>query len=281
MSSSSIPASPVATAADRLRQITLVVIGAAAMVAAAWGAGAFGGQEIQNASSGALAADATVLAPGTGAFRVWSLIYLALIVTVILQALPGRAASALHRRTGWWLLASLVLNAAWISAAQLGLLGLTVPIIGALVAVLARCLVLLRGRPAAPRLDTTVVGATVGLYLGWVCVATVANVTAVLAFSSWDLSFLPEGVWVTVVLAVAATVCAATALAARQRAVAIGVTLTSTWGLVWIAVGRLTAGPDSTIAVVVALAAAAVVLLLGAVGAVRAPGSATAPSPRA
>ncbi|PFG20550.1 TspO/MBR related protein [Serinibacter salmoneus] len=275
------PPGPVATSADRLRQVTLVVVGAAAMAVAAWGAGAFGGQEIQNAASGALAADATVLAPGTGAFRVWSVIYLALIVTVILQALPSRAALPLHRTLGWWVLASLVLNAAWISAAQLGLLGLTVPIIGALVAVLARCLVLLRARPAAPRLDSLIVGTTVGLYLGWVCVATVANVTAVLAFSSWDLSFLPEGVWVTVVLAVAAAVCGVTALAAGQRAVAIGVTLTSTWGLVWIAIGRLTAGPDSTITVVVALAAAAVVLLLGALGAVRAPRPATAPSPRA
>ena len=74
---------------DRVRQIALIVGGAAAIARAAWGSGAFGGDAIQNASSGALAATATVLAPGTGAFSIWSLIYLALIVTAILHALPS------------------------------------------------------------------------------------------------------------------------------------------------------------------------------------------------
>ncbi|GMA30289.1 tryptophan-rich sensory protein [Litorihabitans aurantiacus] len=258
-----------ATAADRVRQIALVVGGAGAIVAAGWGSGAFGGTEIQNASSGALAATATPLAPGTGAFSVWSVIYLALIATAVLHALPSRAASPHHRALGWWVLASMVLNAAWICAAQVGLLGLTVPIIAALVAVLAVCLVRLRRLPTAPRLDAVVLGGTVGIYLGWVCVATVANVTAVLSFSDLDLGFLPEAVWVGVVLAVAALVCGGVALRAGRRTVGVGAALTATWGLAWIAVGRLTDGPDNPTAVVGALAAAAVVAVAGVVALVR------------
>ncbi|WP_235866361.1 tryptophan-rich sensory protein [Serinibacter arcticus] len=256
-------------ARDRVRQIALVVGGAGAIVGAAWGSGAFGGEEINRASSGALAATATVLAPGTGAFSIWSVVYALLIVTAVLHALPSRAASPHHRALGWWILASMILNAAWISAAQLGLLGLTVPIIALLVAVLVVCLLRLRALPPAPRLDAVVLGGTVGLYLGWVCVATVANVTAVLSFSDLDLTFLPEAVWVVVVLAVAAAICAAVVTTARRRAVAVGATLASAWGLAWIAVGRLTDGPDSQAAVITALTAAAVVVVAGVVAVLR------------
>lgn len=258
-----------ATSKDRVRQVALIVGGAGAIAAAAWGSGAFGGEEIQNASSGALAATATVLAPGTGAFSIWSLIYLALIITAVLHALPSRAASPHHRALGWWILASMVLNAAWICAAQVGLLGLTVPIIAVLVAVLAVCVVRLRELPAAPRLDALVLGGTIGLYLGWVSVATVANVAAVLEFSDLDLGFLPQAVWVIGVLTVVAAIVTAVVTVARRRSVALGVTLASAWGLAWIAVGRLTDGPASQPAVVGAITAAAVVVVAGVLAVAR------------
>ena len=254
---------------DRVRQIALIVGGAAAIAVAAWGSGAFGGDAIQNASSGALAATATVLAPGTGAFSIWSLIYLALIVTAIFHALPSRATSPHYRALGWWLLASLVLNAAWITVAQLGLLGLTVPVIALLVAVLARCFVILRALPPTSGIDRVVLGLTVGLYLGWASVATVANVTAVLEFSNLDLTFLPEAVWIVLVLAVAAAICVALTLGARRRFLAFGVAAAATWGLAWIAVGRLTDGPESQTAVTAAMSAAAITLIAGVVALAR------------
>ena len=257
------------TSQDRTRQIALIVGGAVAIAVAAWGSGAFGGDAIQNASSGALAATATVLAPGTGAFSIWSLIYLALIVTAILHALPSRAASPHYRALGWWLLASLVLNAAWITVAQLGLLGLTVPVIALLVAVLARCFVILRNLPPAAGIDRAVLGTTIGLYLGWACVATVANVTAVFAFSDLDLTFLPEAVWIVAVLAVAVAICVALVLGARRRFLAFGVAAAATWGLAWIAVGRLTDGPDSQVAVTASISASAITLIAGVVAVAR------------
>lgn len=257
------------TAADTLRQVALVVGGAGAIAAAAWGSGAFGGDAIQNASSGALAATATVLAPGSGAFSIWSLIYVALIVTAVVHALPSRATSPHHRALGWWILVSMVLNAAWICAAQVGLLGLTVPVIALLVAVLVVCLLRLRSLPRAPRFDALVLGGTIGLYLGWVCVATVANVTAVVVSAGFDLDFLPDAVWIVGVLTVAAVIVALTILVARRRAVAVGITLASAWGLAWIAVGRLTDGPTSPLAVAASITAAAVVVVAGVVAVVR------------
>ena len=254
---------------DRVRQIALIVGGAAAIAVAAWGSGAFGGDAIQNASSGALAATATVLAPGTGAFSIWSLIYLALIVTAIFHALPSRATSPHYRALGWWLLASLVLNAAWITVAQLGLLGLTVPVIALLVAVLARCFVILRALPPTSGIDRVVLGLTVGLYLGWASVATVANVTAVLEFSELDLTFLSQSVWIVTVLTVTAAIALALVLGARRRFLALGVATAATWGLAWIAVGRLTDGPESQVAVVAAIVAAGLVGVAGVVAALR------------
>src|SRR5690554_315851 len=108
------------TLADRVRQVTVLVGGALAIVGAAWGSGAFGGTPIAEAAGGALASDATVLAPASPAFSIWSLIYAALVVYGIYQALPGNATDSRLRSVGWWILGSMLLNVAWILVVQAG-----------------------------------------------------------------------------------------------------------------------------------------------------------------
>jgi hypothetical protein len=244
------------TRRDTVRVVVVIVSMVLAIVGSAFGSGAFGGQPIQDASGGALAADSTLLAPGTGAFQIWSVVYLGLVAYAVLQALPSRRAAARHRRIGWLAAASMLLNAAWIISVQLDLLALSVPVIVALLVVLIA--IVLRLGPAEGAVERIVTDGTFGLYLGWVTIATVANATAVLKAAGFTGAGLPAEAWAVAVLVVAAVIGVLTAARDGAR---ITPALALAWGLAWIAVARSTAAPESTPVAVAAAVAALVVLL--------------------
>lgn len=170
------------------------------------------------------------------------------------------------RRLAWPAAASMLLNATWILVVQAGRLWGSVLVIAALLAVLALVFVRLRGERPRDRLEAVVTDGTFGLYLGWVCVATCADVAAALAASGFDGGSSPQW-WATAVLAVAAGVGVALAVYGRGR---LAVAAALTWGLVWIAVGRTDGGLTSVTTAVAALAAAAVVVLATLVARLRA-----------
>jgi len=250
------------TTADRTRQVTVLVGAAIAIAGAAYGSGAFGGQAIQDAAGGALSADATVVAPDSPAFSIWSVIYLGLAVFAVYQVLPRTATDPRLRAVSWWVLVSMLLNAAWIGVVQTGVLPLSVLVIGLLVAVLAVILVRLVRIAPTSRVQGIVLDGTVGLYLGWASVATLANVAATLADAGVGELGLGASGWGVVVVAAGAVLSIAYALfAARRPVVAIGIGLAMAWGLGWIAYGRAN-GPllDSTVAVAAGIAAAVAIL---------------------
>jgi hypothetical protein len=270
------PASATAppASADVVRQVVVVVGAVLAIVLAAFGSGAFGGTSVSGASGGALSADATPIAPATTAFSIWSVIYAGLVAYAVYQALPGQRAVDRHRRLGYWVAASMLLNAAWLFAAvQLGQVWLSVVVIVALLAVLVRIFLLVVRTPTRSRVDAVVTDGTMGLYLGWVSVATAANIAAALVESGFGGFGLPSGVWSTVVLAVAGLSGVAVAVAGRGRIVPM---LSLVWGLAWVAVGRFSGQPLDVAAGVTALVAAVVVLVAVVVLRVRAERSGSA-----
>jgi hypothetical protein len=245
--------------ADVVRQVVVVVGAVLAIVLAAVGSGAFGGTSVSGASGGALSADATPIAPATTAFSIWSVIYAGLVAYAVYQALPGQRAVDRHRRLGYWVAASMLLNAAWLFAAvQLGQVWLSVVVIVALLAVLVRIFLLIVHTPTRSRVDAVVTDGTMGLYLGWVSVATAANIAAALVESGFDGLGLPSSVWSSVVLAVAGLSGVAVAVAGRGR---VAPMLSLVWGLAWVAVGRFAGQPLDVAAGITALVAAAVVLV--------------------
>lgn len=249
---------------DIVRQITVGASAVFALVGAFVGSGAAGGTPIQEAAGGALAADATLIAPDGPAFSIWSVIYLGLIAYAVWQFLPAASAAERHRRLGYWIAASLVLNALWILSIQFDLLFASVPIIVVLLAVLIQTfLQTLQYRPLGT-VDAIVTDGTVGLYLGWVAIATAANVTALLVasgFTGWGIA--PE-LWAGVVIAAAAAAGLALAVVGRGR---IAPALSLCWGLSWVAVGRLTGNLESVPTAIAAIVA--VVLVLGVTIALR------------
>lgn len=165
----------------------------------------------------------------------------------------------------WWVLASILLNAAWIGVVQAGALPLSVLVIGALVAVLAVILVRLVRTPPTSAVQAVVLDGTVGLYLGWASVATLANVAAALADAGVGDLGLGASAWGVLVVAAGAALSIAYAVFAASRpVVALGIGLAMAWGLGWIAYGRAN-GPLADSAVAVAAGIAASIALLAPV----------------
>ncbi|KON73998.1 tryptophan-rich sensory protein [Cellulosimicrobium cellulans] len=272
MTTAAVPAGavPAPAPSDRVRQVVVLVGSLVAAGAAAYGAGAFGGTAVEQTAGGALSSTATPVAPDNPAFRIWSVIYLGLFVFAVYQVLPRHAASPRLRVTAWWVLVSMVLNAAWIGVVQAGWIPLSVVVIAALLAVNAVVVVrLVRRRPESTA-QAVVLDGTMGLYTGWVSVATLANVAAAFADAGvGELGLGATGWSVVLVVAAAALSVAWAAFAAGRRAVALGIGLAMSWGLAWIAVGRFQGELVDTTVAWAAVGASAVALVAAVVAATR------------
>lgn len=240
---------------DTTRQLTVTVSAVAMTIGTLFGIGVFG-TRVEESAGGGLAATATLLAPAGPAFSIWSLIYVGLFCYVVWQWLPHNRESARERSIGWLAAASMVLNAAWLLVTQFGWLWASVAVIAALVVVLGVLVRRLTEVQSTSTVETIVVDGTFGLYLGWVAVATVANITATLVDSGIDPVGILSEILAVVVLVVTAAI---GVLLATQLGGRLAVAAAMVWGLLWITVGRLTTQPHSPATGIAAAVAAAIV----------------------
>lgn len=247
------------TGSDRVRQLGVTFAEVLCIVGSLVGAGVIG-TRVDQTSDGALTADATLLAPLGPAFSIWSVVYLGLAAYTVWQWLPSAARDARARATGWLAAASMLLNAGWLLVTQRGWIWVSVVVIIALVLVLALLVHRLAGVGGDASLAArVVVDGTFGLYLGWVCVATCANVLAALTASG----LAPTSVVAqALALALLATVVGVAVLIQRRTGRRWSFALAVAWGLGWIAAGRLTDQPESLVTGTAAVAAALLVLVI-------------------
>lgn len=221
------------------------------------------GTPVESSIGGSLAATATLIAPATPAFSIWSVIYLGLFAYTVWQFFPT---AHTPRIAGIAPLAaaSMALNGAWLLVVQAGWIWASVAVIAALVVVLGLLLRRLSAEAPANTVETLLVDGTFGLYLGWSSVATLANVTAALVAAGLPAAGPMPELWAVVVLAVGAALGALLALFLGGR---VAIAAAMAWGLSWIAVGRLLVAPESVVVGVAAVLAA--VIVAGAAVAVR------------
>lgn len=247
------------------RQSLIIAAATFMLTAAAIGAGAFGGASVDELQDGALSAQGSYLAPAGPAFSIWSLIYLGLIAYTVWQALPPQRLDARQQAVGGWIAMSMVLNGLWLVTARYLSLWLTVVVIALLLAVTARVIVVLGRFPSRTMTDRLLTDGVNGLHFGWVTIATVANVAAWLtqiAPGNWAQA---AEVWALVVLAVVLVIGVAAAWTTGRLVPA----LATAWGLIWLAVGRLTGEPESIPTAVAAVVVAVLLVVAGVVAVVR------------
>lgn len=256
---STLAASARLTPTDQARRVVVVLAEVFCVIGTLFGVGVFG-ERVEESSGGALAADATLIAPAGPAFSIWTAIYIGLAAYTVWQFLPRNAVADRTRATGWLAAASMVLNATWLLVTQQGWIWVSVVVIVVLALVLGLLVRELNRRPAGS-VERVVVDGTFGLYLGWVAVATCANITAAAESSGADLGATGAQVAAVGVLVVATGLGVVLALTLGARWT---IAAASAWGLAWIAVGRLTDEPRSVVVGVVAVVAALVVLAVTA-----------------
>jgi hypothetical protein len=140
--------------------------------------------------------------PAGYVFSIWGLIYLGLIALAIYQALPSQRENPRMRATGWWIALSGVANSTWIFLWHYEQFPLT--IIAMLVLLATLILTYLRlgiGRTSTSGGEAWAVRLPVSVYLGWITVATVANVTSLLDYLKWDRFGLAPETWMWIMLA--------------------------------------------------------------------------------
>lgn len=253
--SSHSPDSP--TTADRVRQVVVTLAYLLCVYGSLLGSGVIGDDTVEQSSGGSLSDQATHVAPAGPAFSIWSVIYVGLAAYTVLQWVPRWAADQRQRAIGYLVAASMILNAVWLFAATGDQIWLSVVVIVVLLAVLCAIVVTLHRSTPANVVETIVVDGTLGLYLGWVTVATAANTAAALVDSGFEGGPLSPDVWAVVVCVAVAVIGSLLALRLGGR---IAPTLSIAWGLSWVAIGRVTDEPESMPTAIAAVTAAAVVI---------------------
>lgn len=136
-------------------------------------------------------------------FSVWGVIYLLLLIYSILQFTSAEKATI--NNISWLFAISCIFNALWIVAWHYGKLPMSLIIMSGLLISLIYINMVISHLPAG------IIKAAFGVYLGWICIATIANVTALLVTYNWSGFGISHEVW-TIVMISAGTIIAVLAL---------------------------------------------------------------------
>lgn len=158
--------------------------------------------------------------PAGYVFAIWGLIYLGLLAFAVFQALPSQRENRALRRVGYLPALSGVANAAWLFFWHYNVFGWTlVAMLLLLASLMAIYLRLGIGRtPAASSAERWAVRLPFSIYLGWITVATLANVTDVLSLTAWNGWGIAPDTWAAILLALATLVALAMAVTRRDAA---------------------------------------------------------------
>jgi hypothetical protein len=119
--------------------------------------------------------------PAGYVFGIWGLIYLALGAFTVYQASPGQRANPMLRRLGWLPALTGALNTVWVLLFQYEAFVLTVPVmIALLLTLIAIHLRLWERRAELDRPAFWFVRVPFSIYLGWITIATIANIAQTL-----------------------------------------------------------------------------------------------------
>lgn len=194
----------------------------------------------------------TLVTPAGYVFAIWGLIYIGLLSYSAAQFLQPLSADPLPDALAWPLIVSGVANVVWLLLWQSLNIYWSVPVMVVLLgSLIVAYRIARRDRPQRPSAaEQWAVRAPLGLYLGWVSVATIANISAALYAADWNGWGVPAEWWGAIVLVMGA-VLAFLGLVREGDGVFAGV-------FVWAFAGIAVATPASLVRVVAGALALAI-----------------------
>lgn len=176
--------------------------------------------------------------PAGYVFSIWGLIYIGWIAFIIYQFRTSQKESSRLRRLGYLFALSNVANAAWLFCWHYNLFGLSVLVMLTLLGLLiASYLQLGVNGASVTRLERWSVDVLFSVYLGWITVATVANISDWLYLVRWNGFGISAQVWTVIMLVVASLLGLAMFLTRRDAAYLFVLV----WAFIGIAVRQVSA----------------------------------------
>ncbi len=163
---------------------------------------------INNITTGALSdLYPNLFVPAGLTFAIWGLIYVLLGIFAIYPLTPGARRDSQRtefvQRIGPWFFVSCLANIGWIFAWHYQILPLSLAfmliLLGCLLAIYLRLKV---GKSDATKAERYFAHLPFSVYLGWITIATIANVTALLVDISWNAWGLSQQFWAVAVIIV-------------------------------------------------------------------------------
>ena len=144
-------------------------------------------------STGEVSAEySNLFTPAGVTFSIWGVIYLLLIIFCIIQFTGNNNAAV--KAVGWLFAVSSLLNALWLFAWHYEYLAASVLIM----IMLLISLILINSQLA--EVPNRFVKAAFGVYLGWIMIATIANVTVLLVSVNWNAFGIPHEWWAGIMI---------------------------------------------------------------------------------
>jgi hypothetical protein len=137
-------------------------------------------------------------------FSIWGIIYLLLIIYCVVQFTGSNQIAITNISLLFGI--SCIFNALWIVAWHYGRLPLS------LIIMLGMLISLIYINMFIQDLPLGLIKAAFGVYLGWICIATIANLTALLVNYSWNRFGITEETWTIVMIAIGALLVTLTVL---------------------------------------------------------------------
>ncbi len=186
---------------------------------------------------------------------------------MIFQALPYERTKPFQGRIGWLFVLSGALNILWLFAWQYEYLSVSVIIMFLLLATLILIYARLDiGKAKADWGERLAVHLPFSVYLGWITIASIANVASTLVSLNWDGFGISSETWAVLIILIALVIVILVAVARRDVAYGLAIV----WAFVGIAVNQ---GSSPTIviltlagAVVATIALAASIILFSRPG---------------
>ena len=195
--------------------------------------------------------------PAGFVFAIWGVIYFLLFVFVFYQALPKQSDKPFQKQIGVLFLLSGIFNVVWLFLWQYDFIIASVFVMFALLTTLSAIyLRLLVGKSSAPLREKLCVHLPFSVYLGWITVASIANIAAALVSARWNGFGLGADSWALVAMGVALIATLGAIVARRDFAYSFVVV----WALAGIAVEQ------TMYPIVVLIAQEAIVIVLVAMG---------------
>lgn len=140
--------------------------------------------------------------PAGVTFSIWGVIYIMLIIFCVVQFTTSH--QAVISRIGWLFGLTCLFNAVWIAAWHYERLPLSLILMIGLLVSLIWINIFIKDMPYG------FFKAAFGVYLGWICIATIANVTALLVNNGWGGFGISEETWTIIMIIVGTLVVALT-----------------------------------------------------------------------